>query len=147
MGLCSIPVLLEKRHGKHLRYTAIEYDHAVIDLATRWVLPHLQSPIDIIHADAYHWIRAVDQRFELICMDIFVDDRIPEKFLRKEYLLHLRRMLKPHGLLIFNTLYRDDESKEQTRSFFTKIFKDVFPTGEMRIVQRNALLLSRPLFR
>ncbi len=145
MGLCSIPILLEKRHGRQLRYTAIEYDQAVIDLASRWVLPHLQSPIDVIHADAYHWIRATEQRYGLICMDIFVDDRIPDKFLRKEYLLQLRRILQPHGLLVFNTLYRDEASQQHTKRFFNEIFKDVFPRGQMRIVHRNALLLSRPL--
>lgn len=67
-------------------YTGVELDEAVIYLASKYVMDELKSEIELIHADAYAFISQNKIKYDLICIDIFIDDKIPEIFLTKEFL-------------------------------------------------------------
>ncbi|NJK83808.1 MAG: hypothetical protein HC912_08335, partial [Saprospiraceae bacterium] len=77
-GLGSIPLILEQKLGKSYTYTAVELDESVLYLANKYALPHLESPIQLICADALSFVMQCETQFDLICMDIFLDDLIPD---------------------------------------------------------------------
>ncbi len=141
-GLGSIPVILEKVFEKNFHYVGIEKDEAVLYLANKYQLPHLQSNIELICTDAIHFINQNQQLFDLICMDIFFDDVIPEQFEQKSYLLKLKSILHPQGLLMFNRLSLHEKDRLRTKRFFENVFKSVFPKGTYLDVKGNWMLLN-----
>lgn len=104
LGLGSIPQMLEQQFEKSLTYTLVELDEEVIHLANKFVLNKLNSPITVIQADALRFIEQANDQFELICMDVFVDNIIPMAFREIEALEHLHRLLQSGGLLMYNVL-------------------------------------------
>lgn len=143
LGLGSIPLMLEKTFAKKFRYTAVEIDENVVDLAQRYVLADLQSPVETICADARAVVRQLaPASFDLICMDIFRDDTVPPAFESTDFLRALQGLLPHGGVLLFNRLATKDKDKALSQAFFAGPFSEVFPAGRLLDVGGNYMLVS-----
>ncbi len=141
-GMGSIPVLLEKKWKRHYAYTAVEVDEVVLELATRYVLPDLHSPIDLVCADASIFVAVAQERFDLICMDIFLDDQIPEVFESFDFLEDLRERLHADACLLYNRLTATAADQHATKHFYESVFLKVFPEGGFLPVGGNWILVN-----
>ncbi len=142
LGLGSIPLLLETVFAQKLHYTAVEIDDVVIEMASRYVLKDLQSPITCLQANAVFFVQQTEEQYDLICMDIFDDDVVPEACESIDYLEALRDRLRPGGLLLYNRLAATPMDKEASNNFYLQRFRQVFPAAECIDVGGNYILLS-----
>ncbi|MDX1685969.1 MAG: methyltransferase domain-containing protein, partial [Saprospiraceae bacterium] len=124
LGLGSIPYMLENLFNCFFHYTAVEIDEEVVELANKYCLSQLESHIETIVADAHEFILQNERQFDLVCMDVFVDDIIPAKFHRREFLTALKGSISPGGLLMYNRLARTPKDRRASRSFFEGHFKE-----------------------
>ncbi len=143
LGLGSIPYMLEKRFDKKYQFTAIEIDPEIIHLASKYVLDDLQSSVTTICADAMVYMALNDKKYDLICMDIFVSDYIPEEFESHQFLAMLKDALSPSGILMYNRLYLYDKDQKKTDIFFERVFKKIFPDGKFTTVPGNKILINK----
>ncbi len=143
LGLGSIPYMLEKNFGKKFRYTAVEIDESVVYLAHKYVTSELKSPIQVICADAFAYVQQCREQFDLIAMDIFLDDLVPEAFEQPEFLEQLKTLIAPDGLLMYNRLAYSDQDLECAKAFYEQTFRPAFPSGTFLEVKGNWMLLSK----
>lgn len=80
LGLGSVPYMLEKVFHRSYHYTAVEWDETVASLAVSYTLPRLDSPIQIVTADARRFVEVCAEQFDLLVIDIFEDDITPPPF-------------------------------------------------------------------
>ena len=137
--------MLEKVFHKNYYYTTVEIDENVCYLAQKYALSDLQSPIQVITADAYAFVMQCQEKFDLICMDIFLDDLVPKQFESLEFLEALKSLLEQDGVLLFNRLALSDKDILRTKTFFKNNFKTVFPNGKYWDVKGNWMLLNKQL--
>jgi spermidine synthase len=126
-GLGSVPFILETKHGMHCYYTAVEWDETVADLATRYTLNRLESPINLIVADATLFVEITEERYDLVVVDIFEDRRTPPEVETRAFLEACGECLRPGGLLLFNRLYQSKTDRLDTEHFYEGTFRSVFP--------------------
>ena len=143
LGLGSIPYMLENYFKQNYRYTAVEIDDAIINLASKYVLHKLKSEITTVCTDAINYVKIDQNKYDLVAMDVFVSDYIPDQFETEEFLLDLKSMLSKNGLLMFNRLYYFEKDKIKTENYFKSVFKKVFPTGRHLDINGNWILLNR----
>jgi spermidine synthase len=62
--------------------------------------------LEIVQADAFAYVAACSRRFDLVCVDLFRDGRIPPRVCASPFLARLRGLLRPGGTATFN-LARD----------------------------------------
>lgn len=141
-GLGSIPYILEKTFQKDYAYTAVEIDENVLYLASKYVLPELTSGITMIPADASVFVSYCQEKFDLICMDVFLDDVIPEGFETPVFLQQLKDLLNPGGIILFNKLALIQKDIESCESFLPT-FLSTFPNGTHIEVTGNWIFLNR----
>ncbi len=142
LGLGSIPIMLEKIFDQELYYTAVEIDEAVIELASKYALPEIMSPVELVCADALAYVAQHPANYDLICMDVFLDDIVPESFEKENFLEGLKVMLNPGGLLLFNRLAATAKDKMESKQFFEESFLKVFPAGAYLDVGGNYMLVN-----
>ena len=142
-GLGSIPLMLEKMFHKKYYYTAVEIDPEVLRLANIYVLPELKSGIEFQVLDAYTYAVFCEEKFDMICMDVFLDDAVPSELEQDDFLNNLKDMLSENGVLLFNKLAFHKNDKKEALSFFQNHFKRVFTEGVYLDVQGNYILLNR----
>lgn len=142
-GLGSIPVILEQKMGLQFNYTVVEIDETVLDLANRYTLPDLQSNIQTICTDATAFVAQSMETFDLICMDIFLDDTVPTQFESAAFLRQLRSLLAPEGIVLYNRLAAKQQDIDKTRKFYEEEFRTVFPEATYLDVGGNWMLINR----
>ena len=145
-GLGSIALLLDAYDDQTWHYTGIEKDEAVLYLAHQYAIPRIQHPIQLIQTDAHLFINQCQTKYDLICMDIFVDDVVPETFKTTTFLNQLNQVLNPGGLLLFNKLSRTAVDLEATTTYYEDIFSPFFSNATYLVVDGNHLLLSDQRF-
>ena len=136
-GLGSIPLMLEKDFQQKFQYTGVEIDECVIYLAEKYVTNSLKSPINIFTADALTYVEICEQQFDLICVDIFLDDVIPDDFQQQEFLQAVKSLLNKDGIILYNRLAQTKADKKASSGFYQEKFLPVFPEGRYIDVNGN----------
>ncbi len=129
-GLGSIPILIDKFYIKEVNYTGIEIDESIISLAYKYnpILNNIKNKV--LKADAIDYVKNCNEKFDLIAVDLFIDNKVPEKFETHEFCQGLKTMLAPSGLLLFSQLSSTAESEQHAKKFINEIFKSVFPDSD-----------------
>jgi spermidine synthase len=143
VGLGSIPYMLERKLDRKMRYTGVEIDENVLYLANKYVLRDLKSPCQMHCTDAWNFIIQSKENFDIICMDVFVDDEIPDRLFSMDFLELLRDRLTPTGVLMYNCLARTDADLHASKKFLFDEFLMVFPEGGYLDVRGNWMLVNR----
>ena len=144
LGLGSIPIILEKIFEKTYNYTAIEIDEEVVYLASKYTLPELQSAVEIICTDALVYTLQANRRFDLITVDLFIDDEIPEPFQKQKFLARLGELLTDNGLLLYNHLAYTKKDKLNAEAFYQNQFHPVFQQGTYLTTKGNWMMMNTP---
>jgi hypothetical protein len=144
LGLASIPYLLEKTFHKKYKYKIVEIDEAIIYLASKYTLPRLNSSLEIVHADASHYLELDMAKYDLVVMDIFIEDEIPSVFESETFLKQLKEKLKPQGQLLYNRLFRNSRDKVKTKQFFYGPFKNTFERSDFKDILGNWIIIGKP---
>lgn len=141
-GLGSVPYMLETKFNRKYNYTGIEADEQIVEWVSQYVLDELRSPIQINVADALFFTEICEQKFDLITMDIFIDNQVPEEFETAIFLRNLKNLLNEDGLLMYNRLTLTDLNKQETNDFYQNTFKNEFPNGNYIDLGGNWMLFS-----
>lgn len=117
LGGGTIAHLLTRRWGP-LPITGVERDPAVALLARRAfgleALPHVRIEV----ADAFTYVRACRETFDLICVDLYVAGKMAHGVLEPAFLRQIGRLLTPEGTATFNfwrTAYLADQLRRLGR--------------------------------
>lgn len=82
------------------------------------------------------------EQFDMIAVDIFLDDVIPDRFTQSTFLENTKNLLRPGGLLLYNRLANTEADLEKTKLFYEETFKEVFPNGKYLSVGGNWMLVN-----
>ena len=147
LGLGSIPELLEKYIGMpEYSYVAVEIDAVIIDLASRYSLPDLASPVEVVEADALAFLAVDGRQFDLICVDVFQDATIPDHLDGVDFIGLCRKRLRPGGALLYNRLASSIPDRTAARGYYEKIFAPAFPTPLLYDTGGNYVLVNDGAF-
>jgi spermidine synthase len=101
LGGGTVAALMTQRWGA-LPIIGVERDPAVAWLARHEFglgeLPHVQ----IVEADAFTYVRQSKERFDFICVDLYVAGKMAYGVLGGSFLRDIARMLTPNGTAAFN---------------------------------------------
>lgn len=100
----SIASLLIDTFHKNCAITGVEADEVVIELAKKHFNIERFKNLDIHKTDAYTFVAGCTQKFDLIAIDIFVEDETPEKFSDNQFLLSISKLLTPTGIVCYNRM-------------------------------------------
>ncbi len=143
LGLGSIPYMLEKNFSKQYRFVAVELDESVIDLASKFSLSRLESPMQIIHADAEIFVKTHEDKYALILVDLFIEDLVPTFFESHQGNQLIKKMLQKNGTVLINRLYRTGRDKKDTDRFYAEVFQQVYNQPAFIEVDGNRVLWGK----
>ncbi|MDQ3141188.1 MAG: methyltransferase domain-containing protein [Bacteroidota bacterium] len=142
LGTGSILYMLEKHFSIQAEFTAVEIDPEIIRLFNFYTRTKLQSKITLVQMDGWKFIEENQAHYDLICMDIFDDQEIPDVFLKKEYLMMIRSALQKNGLLIFNHLAESKSEINSKHIFYETIFKKTFIESDVLKLKNNWMMIG-----
>jgi spermidine synthase len=84
--------------------------------------------VKILIKDAYEFTsscRLPAKSYDLICVDLYIGDKYPQKFETDQFLANLQKALNKNGVVIFNRLYYGDKRPQAEK--FEKRLTKFFP--------------------
>ena len=126
--------------------TGVEIDPIIISLANKYFnLDEIQN-LKIIIDDANKFVQKTNQTFDLIIIDIFQDNSMPEFLFESEFIKNTKFLLNPDGYLLFNTMINSKDDQARNNDFVNHFNKAEFTTysipkvevyNELIVVRRN----------
>lgn len=104
MGAGSVLETLRKDFHIKAPIDCVEIDPAVIDIAIKEFDVYQYQPITIYQQDAFDFIQQCKSCYDLIIIDVFVIDVIPEPLTQKEYIDRICQCLAKQGKILFNLM-------------------------------------------
>ena len=146
LGGGTLPKVFEKLLPDLARIDAVEVDRAVISVADRFFGVRAHDRLHIHESDARVFVkRAIGQRtYDLIVLDAFGADYIPEHLLTREFLVEVRQLMKPGSVLAANTFSSSslyDHESVTYETVFGKFYN--LRAGSRVIIARLGGLLPR----
>lgn len=131
-GAGSIASILTDELKLSPKMTGVEADEVVIRIARREFDADLVPQLNIVHARAEDFVESCEDKFDLIAVDVFIENRVPETCMTENFLLRLDALLRSGGKIVFN---RMPELPVSGKDIFEDRFRSVFP--EMEIISLN----------
>jgi len=110
------------------RIDVVEIDPAVVSVARRYFDLGQSGKLNVIEADGrVHIKRALrgEQRYDLIMLDAFDHEYIPEHLLTQEFLKEVRSLLAPGGVLAANT-FSSSRLYDHESTTYASVFPQFF---------------------
>lgn len=125
LGAGSIVHIIRKDYRSNASITAVEIDPVIIEIAkTEFGIEHLQ-PIRLVLEDATLYMKNNNEKFDLICVDLFVQDKVPAEFLDSTFISRLISSLNPSGRIYFNFM----DCSSQLTAKFDRMIKELGSLG------------------
>lgn len=112
-GAGSVASLLREKYNIESELTGVEKDEVVINLAHKYFDIDRFRNLELICEDAYTFVQTCNKNFDVIIVDLFIDDQVPKCFHEKEFLKQVNQLLLHHGILFFNTIVNTQKQKAE----------------------------------
>ncbi|MBX2909143.1 MAG: fused MFS/spermidine synthase [Chitinophagales bacterium] len=145
LGAGSIIETVRKDFNSNCFIELVEIDEEIIRIAESDFNVNSFENIHITNVDALEYLKQTDTTFEIIVVDIFIVNTIPEAFTQAAFIKDLCKHLKPNGKVIYNTIAETLSAKELNNikqlfienSLAARILKDVEWTNNLVIAEKE----------
>jgi spermidine synthase len=119
LGAGSVVSILKKELKMGSAITAVEHDPVVIDLGKEFFNLNQLNGTKIVQKDAYDFVMKTRDCYDMVIIDLFRDEDVPEKFAEPEFLEKTVEIMNPKGVLIYNFIVKNQTQKaRQTRALW-----------------------------
>ncbi len=154
-GAGSVASLLTEEYGMGCEITGIEKDPVVIYLARKYFNLKQFNNLKLICGDAYNYVQVPTKKFDIIVVDICIDDEVPKWFHKKEFLMQVDRLLQNDGVLFFYKLVNNpkqeielNELVSNMEEIFGSTFMYNFPSSKTNnhiLIHDRRITITEPL--
>lgn len=124
-GAGSIPKIIYKEMGLNPIIDAVEIDEKVIELGSKYFGLNQYKNLNVVIDDAVNYVKTTNNRYDLICVDVFDGINVPKAILTQEFLSQIKERLTDKGELLLNYVAHNYETKQQVieiESLFNSLF-------------------------
>lgn len=123
-GLGSCVKILESKYPHPSRYyDIVDIDEIILSLCEQFLREDFANiDASFYHSDAFDIMNDIDQEYDLICVDLFIELSIPKFILKNNFLEKCKQNLSREGVIIFNTLIKSKMDQLAFEELLKKIF-------------------------
>lgn len=114
LGAGSVVSLLREDFKQTCPITGVEMDGVVLELGEKYFEMGGYPNLAIHQEDAFDFVSRCTVLFDLIIIDLFVEDATPPQFVQTDFLERLNKLLSASGLLCYNRMVTDQEAMQET---------------------------------
>lgn len=124
------------------KITAIEIDEVVIQIADEEFGIKQDENLAILCTDAVSYVQQCQQVYDLVIIDIFIDDVVPDSFFHIDFWEKLTLLIQENGYFIFNAGIHQIED-EKVSCICTQLATCFDLSRYEKVEGANTLLIGR----
>lgn len=111
-GAGSIYSILRNNYQFKRQIVAVEKDEVMIQLFHEYF--KIEDPnLQLSQEDAIKFLETNNEKFDLLVIDLFIDDEVPKVFLSHQFIIQIQNKINKNGLLIWNYMVNNQIQKEE----------------------------------
>lgn len=114
--------LILRRRFPTIEIDGVEIDPTMIELGREY-FDLEQVKANIFLQDAQDYVQNCEEKYDLICVDVFLGDRSPNFVFSGPFAQNLKKLMKKESIIIFNKIYDSLEDAQKTQDNFANSFK------------------------
>ncbi|GAB4478374.1 MAG: methyltransferase domain-containing protein [Thermoflexibacter sp.] len=142
LGGGSVLKTLREKHQHKGKITAIEIDEVVIQIADKEFGIKQDENLTILCTDAMGYVQQCQQVYDLVIIDIFIDDIVPIQFFQVDFWEKLSLLIQKNGYFIFNAGIHQIEEEKFSR-ICTQLATYFDLTRHEQVEGANTLLVGK----
>ncbi|WP_395046829.1 spermidine synthase [Flavobacterium sp.] len=99
------------------KITGVEIDAETITLANKYFGLDKIENLQIVIADAEKFVAETKETYDLIILDIFEDNIMPDFLFENAFISNVLKVLNTNGFVIFNTIVSDNSAQIRNEKF------------------------------
>lgn len=142
LGGGSVISSLRSKFNYKKKIVAVELDQKVIDIAENEFFISSSDNLTIENCDAFNFVEKCDTQYDLLIVDLFIDNKVPKQFYSKQFCKNLSRIMEEKGSIIFNLGI--EQMNKIKKDFVTDYFHNIIEYNTFQfdnILGANTLLL------
>jgi spermidine synthase len=139
LGAGSVVNLLREDFSQAGPVLGVEKDGVVLDLAKKYFHIDQTRDLNIIHQDAYDFIAGCKTKFDLIVIDLFVEDSTPAQFAEDDFLKAIQNRLNEGGLVCYNRIVNSSEEMNKSSRLIEAFNRLIGPSFVLQYEMGNCL--------
>lgn len=145
-GAGDVAEMLLEKYKFNCSIVGIEKDKVVIELAKKYFNIKRFTNLKLVNDDAFNYVQYCEQVFDMIIIDVFIDDKVPKKFEQEIFLSNIKKLKAREGIIFYNRPFNDEKSRKQTIEFAEK-FNTVIGNATLNNIRsyrfENSVLVHR----
>ena len=126
LGAGSVVSLLTEKYKKKCEITALENDEVVVELAKKYFNVQRFDSLNIIKQDAFKFVNETNNKYDLVIVDLFIDNEVPKIFTTPKFIENLKKITTNNCSVIFNKTTETIAHKEEFQNL-RRLFETYFP--------------------
>ncbi|MBE0640609.1 MAG: hypothetical protein IH599_01155 [Bacteroidales bacterium] len=114
LGAGSVVHILHQEWKYDVKITGVEKDAAVLAAGKKYFGLGDDPLLEIVKADAQDYVTRCSNPFGLVIVDLFIGKDVPSQFEEDYFWSRLGRLVKSPGMLIFNKMVYDEQTRAQS---------------------------------
>jgi len=111
-GAGSIAKILWDEKAYSTQITGVDFEPMMFELAEQHAGIRDFENLDLIVTDAEKYMKECKDGFDVVFIDLFIEDQIPSFCLTSDFILQVKHCLTPRGLVVWNTLASTEIAKQ-----------------------------------
>lgn len=133
---------LSRKFWKEAKITGVDIDPVMVEMGKKYLgLDKLDLEIQI--GDAFKYLKTQQDKFDLIILDMYKGDKVPEDLKSDDFLKTVKNSLSKNGLAVFNRLYFGEKRSEAMR--FGQKLQKIFGKVDYHYPEANIMLIVSDL--
>ena len=142
----SVIKVLSHEIGYKGKITGVEIDRSIIELANTYFHLNKIPNLEIIITDAFDFVMKSEEKYNLVIVDIFQDNLMPDFLFSDDFIRRIPFLLKKQGTILFNTMIVNKNDVGRNREYIAKFAELQFKTTALpRLEGHNELILLEKL--
>jgi len=137
LGGGSIANLIGRFWGE-VEIVGVDIDPVIVELGKRYLGVDTDVKVEI--TDAIGWVKKDKSKYDLICLDTYVEDQFPKKLESDSFLKNVKGLLAKSGVLVVNRLYYGEKRKEA--DLFEKKLEKIFSSVTRVYPEANVMFIT-----
>ncbi|MDO4783449.1 MAG: fused MFS/spermidine synthase [Capnocytophaga felis] len=141
----SVVKTLVEEIGYKEKITAVDIDTEIINVAKIYFNFDRINNLEIIIDDAQQFVQKTKSKYDLIIIDVFQDDMMPEFLFSQKFINQALSLLTSNGKILFNTMKNNKKQAERNAGFikfcqqtnFVKVISNVEGSNELIIILKS----------
>ena len=128
------------------KIVGVELDAEIIKIANSYFELDKVTTFKCIIDDAEHFVTTCEDSFDLIIIDIFKDNVMPEFLFQENFINNVKQLLNKNGYIIFNMMLLDAFKNEKIKKYLQNFEEENFERKTLKNVERyNDLIIIKKL--